>query len=55
VKANLRAYGGMGYEHLLKRIVPTLKSRHGFDDGTIDAMLVHSPRRLLDRPAAQPG
>jgi phosphotriesterase-related protein len=55
VKANLRAYGGMGYEHLLKRIVPTLKSRHGFDDETIDAMLVHSPRRLLDRPAAQPG
>jgi phosphotriesterase-related protein len=50
VKANLRAYGGMGYEHLLKRIVPTLKSAHGFDDETIDAMLVHSPRRLLDRP-----
>jgi phosphotriesterase-related protein len=52
VKANLRKYGGMGYEHLLKRIVPTLKDRYGFDDESIDAMLVHSPRRLLDRPPA---
>jgi phosphotriesterase-related protein len=51
VKANLRRYGGMGYEHLLKRIVPTLKSRYGFDQEAIDEMLVRSPRRLLDRPA----
>jgi phosphotriesterase-related protein len=50
VKANLRRYGGMGYEHLIKRIVPTLKSAYGFDDDTIEAMLVRSPRRLLDRP-----
>lgn len=52
VKANLRTYGGMGYEHLLKRIVPAMRTNYGFDDETIDAMLVHSPRRLLDRPAA---
>ncbi len=55
VKANLRTYGGMGYEHLLKRIVPTLKSRYGFDDQTIDGMLVHAPRRLLNRPEPRPG
>jgi phosphotriesterase-related protein len=51
VKANLRAYGGMGYEHLLKRIVPTLVDRYGVDARTLQAMLVDSPRRLLDRPA----
>jgi len=51
VKANLRTYGGMGYEHLLKRIVPALRVNYGLSDETIDAMLVGSPRRLLDRPA----
>jgi phosphotriesterase-related protein len=51
VKANLRRYGGMGYEHLLKRIVPTLKSSYGLDDEAIETMLVRTPRRLLDRPA----
>lgn len=50
VKANLRTFGGMGYEHLLKRIVPTLRDRYGVDETTIQTMLVDSPRRLLDRP-----
>jgi phosphotriesterase-related protein len=47
-KTQLRAYGGMGYDHLLRRIVPTLRSR-GVPDDVLDAMLVHNPRRLLDR------
>jgi phosphotriesterase-related protein len=47
-KTQLRAYGGMGYDHLLLRIVPTLRER-GVPDDVLDAMLVGSPRRLLDR------
>lgn len=50
VKAALRAYGGMGYDHLLKRIVPAF-GELGLDDATIDRMLVETPRRILDRPA----
>ncbi|HET8757209.1 MAG TPA: phosphotriesterase [Solirubrobacteraceae bacterium] len=47
-KTQLRAYGGMGYDHLLRRIVPTLRER-GVPDDILDAMLVGNPRRLLDR------
>jgi phosphotriesterase-related protein len=47
-KTQLRAYGGMGYDHLLRRIVPALRGR-GVPEETVDAMLVHNPRRLLDR------
>ena len=50
VKAALRAYGGMGYDHLLKRIVPAFRER-GVPERAIDAMLVETPRRILDRPA----
>jgi phosphotriesterase-related protein len=48
-KAHLRAYGGMGYDHLLRRIVPELIEAHSVDSATIDRMLVENPRRLLDR------
>ena len=51
VKANLRTYGGMGYEHLLKRIVPAMRASYGLPEETIQAILVDSPRRLLERPA----
>jgi phosphotriesterase-related protein len=47
-KTQLRGYGGMGYDHVLRRIVPALRSR-GVPDDVLDAMLVHNPRRLLDR------
>jgi phosphotriesterase-related protein len=53
-KTQLRAYGGMGYDHLLRRIVPTLRSR-GVPDDVLDAMLVHNPRRLLDRQEVPQG
>jgi phosphotriesterase-related protein len=49
VKTQLRAFGGMGYDHLLSRIVPEL-ARRGVTDGDIERMLVENPRRLLDRP-----
>lgn len=52
-KTQLRAYGGMGYDHVLRRIVPALRSR-GVPDGVLDAMLVHNPRRLLDRQEVHP-
>jgi phosphotriesterase-related protein len=48
-KTQLRAYGGMGYDHVLRRIVPVLRAR-GVPEDAVDAMLVDNPRRLLDRP-----
>jgi phosphotriesterase-related protein len=47
-KSQLRAFGGMGYDHLLRRIVPELE-RRGVDGTTVDSMLIHNPARLLDR------
>jgi len=49
-KAQLRAYGGMGYDHLLRRIVPELERTYGIPPETIRQLLVENPRRLLDRP-----
>jgi phosphotriesterase-related protein len=48
-KTQLRAFGGMGYDHLLRRIVPALRAR-GVPEDQLDAMLVANPARLLDRP-----
>jgi phosphotriesterase-related protein len=48
-KTQLRAYGGMGYDHLMRRIVPALEQR-GVPADALDAMLVRNPARLLDRP-----
>jgi phosphotriesterase-related protein len=48
-KSQLRAYGGMGYAHLLRRIVPEL-SRRGVGEEDLRLMLVENPARLLDRP-----
>jgi phosphotriesterase-related protein len=49
-KMMLKAYGGGGYEHLLKRIVPALAERHGVERRSIEKMIVTTPRRLLNRP-----
>ena len=48
-KANLRRNGGYGYEHLFRRIVPALQDLSGADDATMETIVVHTPRRLLDR------
>jgi phosphotriesterase-related protein len=48
-KSQLRAYGGMGYAHLLRRIVPEL-ARRGVGEDDLRRMLVDNPARLLDRP-----
>lgn len=43
----LRRFGGHGYDHVLRRIVPRLRSSFGVSDETIEAVLVTTPRRLL--------
>jgi phosphotriesterase-related protein len=45
-KIHLLQYGGYGYAHLLRTIVPRLKGR-GVDDRTIDALLVGNPAHML--------
>jgi phosphotriesterase-related protein len=47
-KSQLGAFGGMGYAHLLRRIVPEL-ARRGVGEDELARMLVANPARLLDR------
>lgn len=49
-KAQMQAFGGCGYAHVVKRIVPALRRYFGATDEAIGRMLVETPRRLLDRP-----
>jgi phosphotriesterase-related protein len=49
-KICLRAYGGMGYDHVIKRIIPALERDYGVSPEVLDRIMVHTPRRLLDRP-----
>ena len=48
-KAQLGSYGGMGYDHLLRRIVPELQTAYDVPEAIVTQMLVDNPRRLLDR------
>lgn len=50
-KHRTRRYGGVGYDHILRDIVPWMPER-GFDPGTIDRILVDNPRRAFALPAA---
>ena len=45
-KAQLTLYGGLGYAHILRNIVPALRYA-GVDDDTLDLILVRNPFRLL--------
>jgi phosphotriesterase-related protein len=54
-KAQLRAYGGFGYDHVLRRIVPELQESYAVTDTDVERILVETPRRLLDRPSDQGG
>jgi phosphotriesterase-related protein len=47
-KTQLRAFGGCGYEHLLRNVVPALQAG-GVSEAAVEAMLVSNPARLLDR------
>jgi predicted metal-dependent phosphotriesterase family hydrolase len=50
MKSCLKAYGGLGCDHLFRRIAPLLGERYGIGEEVLDRMLVDTPRRLLDRP-----
>jgi len=45
-KMQLLHYGGLGYAHILRSIVPRLK-RRGVDDATVRRLLADNPARLL--------
>jgi phosphotriesterase-related protein len=46
LKSMLHAYGGWGYDHILRHIVPMLR-HEGVPQSAIDTFLIHNPRRLL--------
>lgn len=47
-KSHLRAFDGPGYGYLLDVFVPLLRER-GMTQPQLDQMLIHTPRRLLER------
>jgi len=48
-KQSLRAYGGLGYDHLHRSVVPMLLNL-GVSEANLTAMFVDAPRRLLTLP-----
>jgi phosphotriesterase-related protein len=46
MKIRLARYGGHGYDHLLANVRPEMIER-GWDQKTLDALLIENPRRLL--------
>lgn len=46
MRTRLRRYGGHGYGHILRNVVPLMR-RRDFDETEIDALLVGNPARLL--------
>jgi phosphotriesterase-related protein len=47
LKCQLKRFGGLGYDHILRRIVPSLIAHHGVDPKVADKLLSENPRRLL--------
>jgi phosphotriesterase-related protein len=45
-KMDLRMYGGYGYDHILKDVVPALL-RSGMAPGDLDMILIQNPRQVL--------
>lgn len=45
-KTRLKAYGGHGYGHIPRNVVPLMKAR-GFSDDEVDTILTKNPRRIL--------
>jgi phosphotriesterase-related protein len=48
-RSRLRQFGGHGYGHLFRNVVPLLL-RRGFGQHEVDRMLIDTPRRLLSVP-----
>lgn len=51
-KHYLRRYGGMGYDHVMRRILPRMRKYMGVSQEAIDKALIETPRRLLTRQGA---
>ncbi len=47
IKTDLITYGGNGYTHILKNIIPMMKNK-GFSQQNIDDLLVNNPAEILD-------
>jgi phosphotriesterase-related protein len=45
-KPRLQSFGGHGYSHIYRNVIPMMKSR-GFTDHEMQTILVDTPRRLL--------
>ena len=45
----LLTYGGHGYGHILRNVLPLMRER-GFTEAELDQIMVHTPRRLLTLP-----
>jgi phosphotriesterase-related protein len=56
LKVQTRRFGGLGYDHIFRRVAPALTAHYGVADADIHAILVDTPRRLLtvQTPAGQP-
>ena len=46
-KHYLKRFGGMGYDHVMRRIVPRLRAHFGITEAQLEKLLVTTPRRLL--------
>jgi phosphotriesterase-related protein len=53
MKRHLRRFGGLGFDHLLRSIVPMLHDA-GVSDTELDHMLVQTPRRALTTQGPTP-
>ena len=47
LKSQLRRFGGLGYDHVLRRVAPALKRDFSVGEGTLRKLLVDNPRRIL--------
>ena len=45
-KHRLTKYGGKGYSHIIKNIIPRMKDE-GFTDKTIKKIFIDNPKRIL--------
>ena len=45
-RSRLRRYGGHGYGHIFRNVIPYMK-RRGFSNNEIDEIIIATPRRLL--------
>ena len=47
LKTDLVSFGGWGYAHILRNIVPIMRTR-GWESRTIEAIMVDNPKKLLN-------